>query len=537
MKAAMVHDYVIVGGGSAGCVLANRLSASGAHRVLLLEAGPADRAFNIRFPGGIAKLIQDAKHNWMFWSEPQPHLGNRRIYCPRGKTLGGSSAINAMCYMRGHADDYDSWAAAGCEGWSFADVLPYFRKSENHEPGEDALHGVGGPLNVAARVHPDNPLSSAFLVAAQAAGHRCNADISGATEGVGVYRAFQKNGERCSNAAAYLRPAENRANLTVITGAQASRIIFDGRRAVGVRYRQRGRMHEARAQREVVLAAGAIQSPQLLMLSGIGPQDELARRGVAVIKDLPGVGANLQDHLDAYISWRSKSRVSLSLHPSFIGRAIKGLWQYMTKRRGELTTNLAETGGFIKTTPDEAIPDIQWHFMPTVDTRHAFDLAPTQQGYGFSLMSYFTRPYSRGHITLASSDPFAPPRIDFNYGHDERDLLRLVAAIKRGREVFAQAAFDPHRLEELKPGAAVQSDAELLDWVRHNAETAYHPVGTCKMGVDAMAVVDPQLRVHGVQGLRVIDASVMPTLVGGNTNAPTTMIAEKGADLVLRDAA
>jgi choline dehydrogenase-like flavoprotein len=536
MSATMPYDYVIVGGGSAGCVLANRLSADGAHRVLLLEAGPADSAFNIRFPGGIAKLVQDAKHNWMFWSEPQPHLAGRRIYCPRGKTLGGSSAINAMCYMRGHASDYDGWAAAGCDGWSFADVLPYFRQSENHEPGEDALHGVGGPLNVSARVHPDNPLSVAFLAAAQAAGHAYNADISGADEGVGVYRAFQKNGERCSNAAAYLRPAEARENLTVITGAQATAIVFDGARAIGMRYRRRGRMHEVRARREVILAAGAIQSPQLLLLSGVGPRDELARHGIDVVKELPGVGANLQDHLDAYISWRSKSRVSLSLHPSFIGRALKGLWLYLTKRRGELTTNLAETGGFIKSAPDEPIADIQWHFMPTVDTRHAFDLAPSKAGYGFALMSYFTRPYSRGRITLASADPLAAPRIDFNYGSDERDLLRLVAAIRRGREVFAQAAFDEHRLEELKPGAAVQTDAELLAWLRDHAETAYHPVGSCKMGVDAIAVVDPALRVHGVQGLRVIDASVMPTLVGGNTNAPTTMIAEKGAEMVLRDA-
>lgn len=537
MPQADAYDYVIAGGGSAGSVLANRLSAGGRHRVLLLEAGPADTSFNIKFPAGIASLIQDKKHNWMFWTTPQQHLNNRPLYCPRGKTLGGSSAINAMCYIRGHAADYDRWAAEGAAGWSFADVLPYFKKMEHHEPGVDALHAQGGPLNVSARVYPINPLSAAFLEAARQAGHIENPDISASTEGIGLYRAFQKDGQRHSNAEAYLRPAESRWNLKIITAAQVTQVTFEGKRAVGLRYRQGGQEHEVRASREVLLCAGAIQSPQLLMLSGVGPAEELRRHGIEPVHLLEGVGENLQDHLDVHISWRAKSKVSYSMRPDGLPRFLKGIWLYLSQRRGELTSNLAETGGFIKTNPAEAIPDIQLHFMPTVNTVHAFKLSRSLRWYGYSLMHYFLRPYSRGRVRLASSNPLAAPKIDFQYGADVRDLERLVAAVRVGRQFFTQPAFAAHGLSEFEPGAALQTDAELLDWVRASAETAYHPVGTCKMGVDAMAVVDPRLKVHGLQGLRVVDASVMPSLVGGNTNAPTTMIAEKAADLILEDAA
>jgi choline dehydrogenase-like flavoprotein len=529
-------DFIIAGGGSAGCVLANRLSESGRHRVLLLEAGPRDSSFNIKFPGGIASLIQDRKHNWMFWTEPQPKLAGRRLYCPRGKTLGGSSAINAMCYIRGHASDYDRWEALGCPGWSFEAVLPYFRKSETYAPGASALHGGDGPLHIGERVHPDNPLCSAFIEAAQQAGYATVEDLSGsAPEGVGRYRVFQKDGQRHSNAEAYLRPAEGRANLTVRTGAQVTRVLFEHGCAVGLRYFAGGSEHEVRAAREVILAAGAIGSPHLLLLSGIGPTEELRRYGIKPLHALPGVGENLQDHLDVWVSTRAKTRVGFSLHPTFWWRAIKGLLAYLFLHRGEMTSNTAEVGGFIKSTPGEPLPDIQWHFMPGVNTCHAFKMDRMFKWYGYSVMNYFLRPYSRGRVGLASADPLAPPRIDFNYGADPRDLQRLVQGVRKTREVLARAPFDPHREVEFEPGPEVQTDEQLLEWVRANAETAYHPVGSCKMGRDPLAVVDPRLRVHGLRALRVVDASIMPTLVGGNTNAAATMIAEKGAAMILED--
>ncbi|MDR3418797.1 MAG: choline dehydrogenase [Nevskia sp.] len=530
------YDFIVVGGGSAGCVLANRLTESGQYRVLLLEAGPPDSHFKVKFPGGIAGLIQDHKRNWMFWTEPQRHLGNRRMYCPRGKLLGGSSAINAMCYIRGHASDYDRWAELGATGWSFAEVLPYFRKSETYAPGVDELHGGDGPLHVGGRVHPDNPLSLAFLHAADQAGYTFNPDLSrSAPEGVGQYRVFQKDGQRHSNAEAYLRPAEHRPALTVLTGAQATRVLIGNCRATGVRYVLKGRECEARARREVILAAGAIGSPHLLLLSGVGPRAELERHRIAQQHELPGVGENLQDHLDVWVSVRARTRVGVSFHPTFLWRAIKAMLSYLLRRRGELTSNLAEVGGFIKSSPEQPIPDIQWHFTPAVNTSHAFKMSRSFKWYGYSVMNYFLRPYSRGRLGLASPDPLAPPAIDFNYGADVRDLQRLVQGVRKTREVLAQSAFDPHRLVEFEPGPEVRSDAELLEWVRANAETAYHPVGTCRMGADDMAVVDPRLRVRGIAGLRVVDASVMPTLVGGNTNAAATMIGEKGAAMVLED--
>ncbi|HWU69021.1 MAG TPA: GMC family oxidoreductase N-terminal domain-containing protein, partial [Stenotrophobium sp.] len=508
----------------------------------LLEAGPDDHRFNIKFPGGLVGLIQNPKLNWMFWTEPQPQLANRKMYCPRGKTLGGSSSINAMCYVRGHASDYDRWAALGCDGWSFDEVLPYFKQSEHFEPQGlapeiERLHGREGLLNVSDRVHADNPLSSAFLAAAVEAGYAVNPDLSrSAPESVGRYRVFQKDGQRHSNAAAYLHPIRQRPNLTVLTGTQATRVLFDGTRASGVAYQLQGREQQAVARREVVLSAGAIQSPQLLLLSGVGPRQELARHGIAVTHELPGVGENLQDHLDIFVSWRARSRVGFSLRPSCWWRTLKGLLLYVFKRRGEMTSNLAEVGGFIKSADSEAIPDIQWHFLPSLNTNHAFELSRIFKSYGYSVMNYFLRPYSRGRVTLASADPLAAPRIDFNYGSDLRDLKALVAGIRKTRAVLEQPALAAHRLDEVEPGAEMQSDEQLLDWVRHHAETAYHPVGTCKMGSDAAAVVDARLRVHGLTGLRVVDASIMPTLVGGNTNAAATMIGEKGAAMMLEDA-
>ena len=543
----MRFDYVIVGGGSAGCVLAHRLSAGGRYTVCLLEAGPADRSPFILMPGGIIPLFRSTRYNWQFWTAPQKHLAERSLYWPRGKTLGGSSAINAMCYIRGNPADYDHWASLGNTGWSYREVLPYFRRSENYEPGigpDGGLlpeaaehHGQGGPLNIADRRH-SNPLSQVFLQAAQQAGYRLTPDFNGAQqEGMGPYRVFQKGGQRCSNARAYLREAEGRDNLTVLTGAQATRVLFEGKRAVGVRCFESGRYLDVHATQEVILAAGAIGSPQLLLLSGVGPTAELARHGIPLVHELPGVGENLQDHLDVIVSVNARTRVAMSFHPLSLLHGIVNILKYLFARRGELTSNVAEVGGFVRSRPEEPLPDLQWHFVPLANTRHALDLAPLFKTYAYSVLTCDLRPLSRGRITLASKDPLQPPHIDPNYAAHDRDLDRLVAGVKKVREVLAQPAFAPHHGVEVQPGPEVRTDEQIRDWVRRHAETIYHPVGTCRMGRDPMAVVDPELRVHGLAGLRVVDASIMPTLVGGNTNAPTTMIGEKGAEMILQAAA
>ena len=536
-----MYDYVIVGAGSAGCALAHRLSEDGTKRVCLLEAGSSDKGNAlISTPGAVIPLVRGVLCNWKFWSEPQPHLDGRPLYLPRGKVLGGSSAINAMVNVRGHAWDYDHWASLGCEGWSYRDVLPYFRKCENFEgdvPARDLYHGRGGPLNVSERRYT-NPLSRAFLAAAQAAGHKPNPDFNGAEqEGVGSYFVYQKDGERCSNARAYLCDAAGRPNLTILTGAHATQILFEGKRAVGVQYRHDGRSHEARASAEVILAAGAFQSPQLLLLSGIGPREELARHGIALRHELPGVGQNLQDHLDVLVETHEKTRFGASFHPSSLWRTLVALFQYLFGRRGELTSNVAEVGGFLKSSPAEPIPDLQWHFVPVLNVKHGLDLTNAFKYYGYSVMTCDLRPLSRGRVGLRSGDPLAPPLIDPNAGAHPRDIDKLVIAIRKTREVLQQAAFEPHRLVETAPGPDAQTDEQLRAYVRRTAEYVYHPVGTCKMGVDELAVVDPRLRVRGLEGLRVVDASIMPTLIGGNTNQPSTMIGEKGAAMILEDAA
>jgi choline dehydrogenase len=523
----MTYDYLIVGAGSAGCVLANRLSANPAHRVLLLEAGPADWNPLIHMPAGIAMLVNNKGVNWDYSTEPEAELNQRRLWWPRGKVLGGSSSINAMCYIRGHRDDYDAWAAAGNPGWAFSDVLPYFKRSMHQERGASELHGVGGPLNVQDLVY-SNPLSGMFIEAATQAGHRRNSDFNGTSqEGFGYYQVTQKNAARCSTAAGYLKVAKSRPNLRVITKAQTQRVRIENGRAVGVEFLLNGKLERADAG-EILLTAGAINSPQLLMLSGVGPADALREHGVAVKLDAPGVGGNLQDHLDACTIFAANSALTYD-HTNDVLIGLK----YFLFKKGIGTSNIAEAGGFArsKLAPD-ARPDIQFHFVPAMLDDHGRRRLP---GHGITLHACGLRPLSRGRIGLASADPQVKARIHANYLSDpeRRDLAVLIEAVKLSREILRAGAFDSVRGAELHPGEALQTDAEIERFIRAKAETIYHPVGTCQMGTGSDAVVGADLKVHGIEALRVVDASVMPTLIGGNTNAPTVMIAEKAADLLL----
>jgi len=517
----MEYDFIIVGAGSAGCVLANRLSANPNRRVLLLEAGGRDWHPFIHVPAGLAKLIDLESINWSYETEPQAELGGRRIYWPRGKVLGGSSSINAMCYCRGQGQDYDSWAESGADGWSFSEVLPHFIRSEDQEGGPSDFHGVGGPLSI-QNLRYTNPLSAMFIEAAAQAGYARNDDFNGAQQrGFGYYQVTQRNGRRCSSSVAYLWPAMKRRNLTVLTHAQATRIVLTGLCATGVEYRHHGEACSASGD-QVILAGGAINSPQLLLLSGIGPAEELRAHGIDVLLDLPGVGKNLQDHLDICTLVRCRQAITYD----HISEFRSGL-RYLIDRKGPASSNIAEAGGFIVSRlATEDRPDIQMHFVPALLDDHGRNILP---GYGMTIHACALRPESRGELTLGSADPFAAPRLQPNYLQQEYDRRIMLECARLARVIFAQPAFRPFAGEELFPGSDVQSDADLLEFIRRRAETIYHPIGTCKMGKDRMAVVDPALHVHGLDGLSVVDASIMPTLVSGNTNAPTIMIAEKFA--------
>lgn len=522
-------DYVIVGGGSAGCVLAGRLSEDPAITVCLIEAGGGGDSGIVNVPVGAVAMIPTKLNNWAFATVPQPGLGGRRGYQPRGRMLGGSSAINAMIYMRGHRSDYDRWAALGNTGWSFADVLPYFRLSEANERFDDEWHGRNGPLAV-SDLRTASPFHGRILEAARHIGLPVNDDFNGAEqEGVGVYQVTQKNGERWSAARGYLFPhMASRKNLHVETKTRVARVVIENGRAVGVETIRRGERRVVRARREVALSAGALQSPQILLLSGIGPAEELKRHGIAPVLDLAGVGANLQDHPDFIFGYRSASLDTFGLSLRGGWRILRESLLYRRERRGMITSNFAEAGGFLKTRPALDAPDIQLHFVVSLVDDHARKL---HLGHGFSCHVCLLRPKSAGTLTLASADPLAAPLIDPAFLADPQDVEDLVAGFKLTR-----------RLLEAPPLAAwvkrdsvtadVRSDDDIRAVLRRRVDTVYHPVGTCRMGVDAGAVVDPQLKLRGIEGLRVVDASVMPTLIGGNTNAPTIMIAEKAVDMM-----
>ncbi|MBN4051652.1 choline dehydrogenase [Parvibaculum lavamentivorans] len=522
-------DYIIIGAGSAGCVLANRLSANPNNKVLLLEAGSKDSNMLIHMPAGVGALIGSDKANWCYDTEGQTHLNNRRLFWPRGKVLGGSSSINGMIYIRGHARDYDHWRQLGLEGWGFSDVLPYFRRSEGNENGDDEFHGGDGPLGV-SNPSGGNLLFDAFVEAGKQAGHPETKDFNGRQqEGVGPYQLTIKNNQRCSAAKGYLVPALSRPNLRVEVEALTSRIIFEGKRAVGVEYTQKGKTLQARAGKETILCGGAVNSPQTLMLSGIGNGSYLKKFGIDVVADLPGVGQNLQDHLDATVLQECSQPITLHSQTNPLRMLMTGM-QYTFFKTGAGATQGLESGGFLKTRPELAMPDVQIHFVAAMMQDHA---RVKSDRHGYTVHVCQLRPESRGFVALKSTDPTEHALIQPNYLAEESDRTVMRDGVKMVRNILAQDALAPYRGPEFSPGEAVQSDADIDGWIRETAETIYHPVGTAKMGKDDMAVVDTRCRVHGLEGLRVIDASVMPTLVGGNTNAPTIMVAEKISDDIL----
>lgn len=530
-------DYIVVGAGSAGAVLAARLSEDPSIRVLLLEAGPADRSFWIHLPIGYGKTMWSKKYNWCFHTDPDPNMAGRQIYWPRGKTLGGSSSINGLIYIRGQHEDYDRWAAAGNTGWSAQDVLPYFKKSESNQRGASTHHGDAGPLKV-SDIPDRHPLIEAFIAGAGEQGVPRNEDFNGAQQyGAGYYQLTTHKGWRCSTAKGYLKPARSRSNLQVVTEAQATRVVIEEGRAVGVCFRQggaSGQDHEVRAEREVLLAAGAIQSPQLLQLSGVGPAALLQQHGIPVVVDLPGVGENLQDHLQIRLIYESTQPTTNDALQSWWGQAQLG-WQWLSKRAGPLAVGINQGGCFMYALPEEVqSPDIQFHVATLSADMAGGKVHPFS---GFTLSVCQLRPESRGHIRIRCTNPFEPPEMQPNYLSAEVDRRTVVAAVRAARAIAESKAMSPLVAREVKPGAAAQSDEDILQFCRENGATIFHPSGTCAMGSDpaAGAVLDARLRVHGVAGLRVVDCSAMPTLVSGNTSAPAVMMAEKAVDMIRED--
>jgi choline dehydrogenase len=533
MSKTIEFDYVIVGAGSAGCVLANRLSADGKNSVLLLEAGPKDSNIWIHVPLGYGRLFKNKNVNWMYQTEPEPGLDGRTIFQPRGKVLGGSSSINGLLYVSGQHEDYDRWRQHGNSGWGFDDVLPYFKKAEHQQRGADDFHGVGGPLPVSDSRHSD-PLSEAFIAAAAETGIPKNPDFNGASqEGAGFFQTTTRQGRRASTAVSYLRTAKSRKNLHIETSALAQRILFEGRRADAVEYRKAGALRTARARKEILISGGAYNSPQLLQLSGVGPAELLRKHGIDVVLDAPGVGHDLQDHMQVRVVMRCAKSITLNdvvNHP--VRRILAGA-RYAAFRKGPLTIAAGTSGAFFKTNPRLATPDIQIHFLPFSTDKmgeklHSFS--------GFSASVCQLRPESRGSLRIGSADPTVPPEIRINYLATEVDRSANVEGLKILRKILRAPALSSYVIEEVDPGAKVSTNEELLNYCRQRGSTIYHPTSTCRMGSDPLAAVDQRLRVRGIEGLRVVDGSIMPDLVSGNTNAAIIMIAEKASDMILEDA-
>jgi choline dehydrogenase len=524
-------DYVIVGAGSAGCVLSDRLTADGKNRVLLLEYGGSDRSIFIQMPSALSIPMNMKKYNWFYHTDPEPNLDGRRMHTPRGKVLGGSSSINGLVYIRGNAQDFEGWSAQGAAGWAYRDVLPYFRRAETRQEGGNEYRGDSGPLQTRYG-SVSNPLHAAWLAAGVQAGYPSTSDVNGfQQEGFGRMDMTVDGGRRSSAANAYLRPALGRPNLRVLTHALATRIVFEGRKAVGVEYTHGGTTHRVRANREVILSGGPINSPQLLKLSGVGPPEELRAHGIPVIHELPGVGENLQDHLEFYFQVASKEPITLYSSINLWNRALIGA-RWLLRKDGLGATNHFETCGFIRSRAGVPYPDIQYHFLPMAV---AYDGSTLAQEHGFQAHVGPMRSKSRGWVRLASANPLDKPHILFNYLSEPDDWTEMRACVRLTREIFAQAAFDRYRGREIQPGKDVQSDEQIDAFIRAKVESAYHPSCSCKMGApqDRMAVVDPDTRVYGLEGLRVVDSSIMPSVTTGNLNAPTIMLAEKAADHIL----
>lgn len=527
-------DFIIIGAGSAGSALAARLSENPQHSVCLIEAGKKDKNPLIHIPFGLSLLSRVKGIGWGYSTAPQAELNDRELHWPRGKTLGGSSSVNAMIYIRGAKEDYENWQSHGAEGWGWDAVLPYFIKAENQQHGASEYHGENGPLSVSDLRHKD-VLSESFVRAASEIGEQTVDDFNGAQrEGLGFYQVTQQGGQRCSSAKAYLTDALSRPNLTVITEALVENIVIEDKVAIGVKLSQKGQSITLGADKEVIVSSGAINSPQVLMLSGIGPKKHLSEHGIECLVDLPGVGQNLQDHLDALIQHRCDAKEGYAVALSAIPKYVKSVFQYMFKRKGLFSSNIAEAGGFVQTQYANGIADIQYHFLPAILLDHG---RKTAFGYGFGLHICCLYPKSRGEVRLQSTDPSQSAVIDPHYLEHEYDQKVMIEGVKKAREILATSEFTQYKSREIGPGPEAQTDEEILAFIRKRSETIYHPIGTCKMGKveDPNTVVDSELKVKGIKGLRVVDASVMPSLISGNTNAPTIMIAERAADIIKRD--